>query len=237
MALNDRSEELHIWGPVGTARSWQLAKEMCVFKEKFETRVHELQGGEIFTFMDMEISCTEVNHSVLDLAYRMKEKDRPGRFHRKKAMELGIPEGALWGRLQKGETISFRSGEEEIVVEPDQVLGPRRKGRSVVFSGDTGPSEDLVRLAEDCDVLVHEATFMSDLAELAHEVGHSTILDAADAAKKAKVGTLVLVHSSPRYTKDASFKEYMAEAMNSFDDVYVPEDLEQLEVTRQIDGS
>ncbi len=237
MALNDRKDDLHIWGPVGVDRSWQMAKEMCPFKEKFETHIHELTGGETFDICDVTVKCVEAVHSVPTLAYRINERNRPGRFRRKVAVEMGIPEGELWGRLQKGEKVSFSRNGEEVMVGPEDVLGAARKGRSVIFSGDTGPSENIIELAKDGDILVHEATFTSELTDLAREVGHSTILDAADIAKKAGVGTLVLVHSSPRYTKDLHFQEYMKEAITSFSDVFVPEDLEQLEVSRQTDGS
>lgn len=237
MALNDRSEEMHIWGPIGIARSWQLAKQMCPFKEKFETKVHELEGGESFRFLDIEVKCMLARHSVPTLAYRVKEKDRPGRFNKRTAIELGIPEGELWGKLQKGKNVRFTVDGNEMEVTPEQVLGGTRKGRSVIFSGDTGPSENIVELAKDGDVLVHEATYTSDLIELAGEVGHSTIEDAAEIAKKAGVRTLVLVHSSPRYTKDSQFQVYIKEARGSFENIFVPEDLDQFEITCRTDGS
>ena len=236
MALNDRSEELHVWGPAGIARSWELAKEMCPFKEKFETRVHELEGGERFKFLDIEITCMNVAHSVPTLGYRIDGKDRPGRFNRKKALEMGIPEGRLWGDLQKGEKIRFSKDGREVEVSPEEILGKTRKGLSVIISGDTGPTEDLIELARGGDVLIHEATFTSDLTDLAREVTHSTVLDAVEIAKKAGVGTLILVHSSPRYTKDNQFEAYFKEAREAFDNVLIPEDLDQLEVTRRTDN-
>jgi len=233
MSLNDRSEELHVWGPEGIIASWECALCMCPFKPHFEVHVHELLGGEEFTFSGMEISCTAVAHSITALAYRVKERDRPGRFHRERAMELGIPEGRLWGKLQKGEKITIQVDGEERTVEPGEVLGPTRKGPSVVFSGDTGPSQNLVELSRGAEVLVHEATFASDTSDLAAQVGHSTIKDAARTAREAVVETLVLVHSSPRYTREDSFDRYREESMSCFGRVIIPEDLSELEVTRR----
>lgn len=235
MALNDRTEEFHIYGPIGIARSWELAKEMCPFKEKFETIVHELEGGERFPFLDVEIKCITVSHSVQTLGYRIMEKDRPGRFNRKKALELGIPEGKLWGSLQKGENVRITRNGEEIEIKPDEVMGKPRKGLSVVVSGDTGPTDELIELAKNCDVLIHEATFTSDLTDLARDVGHSTVMDAVKIAKEAKVGSLILVHSSPRYTKESQFESYFKEAEEAFENVYIPEDLDQFEVSRRTD--
>ncbi|MGA1793011.1 MAG: ribonuclease Z [Thermoplasmatota archaeon] len=232
MALNDRTEVLNVWGPKGISRSWEMAMGMCPFTEKFETRVHELEGGETFEVIGLTASCMVVKHSVPTLAYRIDEKERPGRFHREKALELGVPKGPLWRKLQSGESVTFKLNGEQRTVVPDQILDPPRPGRSVVISGDTSPSADLIDLARGADVLVHEATFTSDLEELADEVTHSTVAGAAGIAKKAGVGKLVLVHSSPRYTKDESFQKYIKEAIDSFQDVLVPEDLDVLEITR-----
>ncbi|MGA1849158.1 MAG: ribonuclease Z [Thermoplasmatota archaeon] len=233
MSLNDRTEELHVWGPEGIAFSWECALRMCPFNPRFQVHIHELRGGEEFVFSGLEIRCSPVDHSIPALGYRVKEKDRPGRFNRKRALELGIPEGKLWGRIQKGERVTIKVEGEERTFGPEDVLGPPRPGPSVVFSGDTGPSPNLVELSRDADVLVHEATYGSDSSDLSAEVGHSTIKDAASTARDADVGMLVLVHSSPRYTKEERFEKYLEEAMSSFRSVFVPEDLAELEVTRR----
>lgn len=230
MALNDRKEELSIWGPVGTSSSWDMARRMCPFKEIFKVRVFELAGGEEFAFHGMRIRCTRVEHSVPTLAYRIQEKDRPGKFHRDRAVALGIPEGPLWGRLQKGEVVKIDRDGCLIEVGPDQVMDLPRKGASVVFSGDTSPTDRLAELARGADILIHEATFTSELGDLAGEFFHSTVKQAAGIASKAGVKKLVLVHSSPRYTKEEFFNRYLEEALTSFKDVLVPEDLETLDV-------
>ena len=48
---------------------------------------------------------------------------------------LGLVEGPEFGRVQRGETVRG--------VTPEQVLGPPRPGRKLVFSGDTTPCEAL----------------------------------------------------------------------------------------------
>lgn len=232
MALNDRKAELVIWGPVGTSNAWEMARQMCPFKEVFKTSVIELHGGEVFDLKDLRIRCTRVNHSVPTLAYRVQEKDRPGRFHRDRAISLGIPKGPLWGRLQKGEVITIVNKGRTVEVRPELVVDPPRGGVSVVFSGDTSPTEELVELSRGANVLVHEATFTQDLEDLSGEVMHSTIEQAASTARKAGVKKLVLVHSSPRYTKESDFQRYLKEALSSFEDVLVPEDLDVLDITR-----
>jgi len=62
----------------------------------------------------------------------------------------------------------------------------RETGGVMVYSSDTEPCEALVRLAEEADLLIHEAT--------GPEKGHSTAAQAGTVARQAKVGRLVLVH-------------------------------------------
>ncbi|WP_300675344.1 MBL fold metallo-hydrolase [Desulfoluna sp.] len=70
-------------------------------------------------------------------------------------------------------------------------------GRSVVFSGDTGPSEDLVALAQGADLFVCECS-TPDGEAVPH---HLTPSLAGEMAKTAQVGTLVLTHFYPACDK------------------------------------
>ncbi len=54
-------------------------------------------------------------------------------------------------------------------------------------------------LAAGADVLVHESTFGPDESQLAKQYYHSTNLQAAELAKRAGVGRLLLNHISARY--------------------------------------
>jgi ribonuclease BN (tRNA processing enzyme) len=65
-------------------------------------------------------------------------------------------------------------------------------GRTVAYSGDTGPSDELVRLARGADVLLCEASFL-DGPDLPTNV-HLTASQAAEHATRAGVGELVLTH-------------------------------------------
>jgi ribonuclease Z len=96
-----------------------------------------------------------------------------------------------------------------------------------VICGDTGITEAAVELAQNADVLVHEATFMSDLAERALQVGHSTAAQAAAVAKSAGVGQLILTHFSPRYEQENSnmMGSLLMEAQETFPNTLLAEDL------------
>jgi ribonuclease Z len=127
--------------------------------------------------------------------------------------------------LQKGMNIKLPNGR---TVRPEDVLGPPRPGRKIVYSGDTRPSDRIVELAKGADVLIHEATFSDEMVDRAKEDGHSTPSEAAGVALKASVKLLILTHISARYSDP---KILLEEAKRIFPNVYVPNDLDKIEIS------
>jgi ribonuclease Z len=84
-------------------------------------------------------------------------------------------------------------------VNPEQVAGPVRRGRKIVYSGDTRPFKGFAKFAFDADLVIHDSTFDDSLAEKAELDGHSTPSQAALQVKKAKAKMLILTHISARY--------------------------------------
>ena len=111
-------------------------------------------------------------------------------------------------------------------VLPSDVVGPARRGRTVVLTGDTAPARSVVEAAAGADVLVHEATFLADERARARETGHSTAGEAALVAREADVGLLALMHLSARYPP----AEVADEARQLFPRTVVPRDFDLLEV-------
>jgi ribonuclease Z len=130
----------------------------------------------------------------------------------------------LWGQLQRGKPVKLPDGR---TVKPEDVLGPPRRGRKIVYTGDTRPFEGLAEFAADADLLIHDATLGDELAERAYEDGHSTPSQAAETAKKARVKRLVLTHISARYEDAAPL---LKQARKIFKNTIVAEDLLSVEV-------
>ena len=145
---------------------------------------------------DYRIVPFKVEHGVNANGYAFVELPRPGRFDVETARSLGVPEGPLFGRLQAGETVELPDGGE---VRPEQVLGPPRPGRRIVFAGDTAPAASVLEVAKDADVLVHEATFAEEERERADETAHSTAAGAAGLAAAQAVRLLALTHLQPYF--------------------------------------
>lgn len=107
-----------------------------------------------------------------------------------------------------------------------RVSGPARRGRRIVFSGDTRPAEDVARAAARADLLVHEATFLERDRDLAERSGHSTAAQAAALAARAGVRMLALTHRSSRYSREA----VLAEGRAAFAGTVAPADLDRIDV-------
>jgi ribonuclease Z len=223
MSLLRREKLLHIFGPEGLIDYIKTSSE-TFGGPAFPVILHEIQSpGVIHEENRFQIITVPAQHKVLAWSYGFLENPRPGRFYPEKARDLGVPEGPLWHQLQHGQTIK----EKGKVIEPSQVTDSPRQGRKIIYSGDTRPSEELKKLAEDADLLIHEATFLHDLKKRAIEDGHTTVLEAAELAKEAGVKKLALTHISSRYPSPA---QILDEAMPIFENTILAQDLMELEI-------
>ena len=90
-----------------------------------------------------------------------------------------------------------------------QALGYRidGDGSSVAYTGDTGPTEKLIDLARDADVLVSEATWQDQMDLLPF---HLSASQAAEHATAAGVDMLMLTHIWPSLDKTVSLEQASA---------------------------
>lgn len=132
-------------------------------------------------------------HRVESQGYLL-ELPRAGRFCPEQARALGVPQ-KLWRELQQGRTVQAGGR----TVEPQQVLGPPRRGLKVVFSGDTAPCPELEQAARGADLLICDATYPDEsYRDQAETYGHSTFGQSAALAARAGAKRLWLTHYSPR---------------------------------------
>jgi len=170
------------------------------------------------------VEALRTRHTVESFAYRLRERDRPGKMRVEYLESIGLPRGPLWGELQRGRAVVFGGR----TITPEEAVDPPRKGRVVVYSGDTMPFDGMVEFARNADVLVHESSFDSSLRARALEDMHSTAADAAEMALRAGVRKLVLYHLSSRYRR--RWEVLLEEARRIFPEVILPSDLQRLEV-------
>lgn len=226
MALQGRQERLRLWGPRGSARVLRRAEGLGFERSTFPIEVLEIEPGQRVERRDFAIVCFPVDHrGSASLGYALVESERKGRFNPDRARELGIPEGPLWGQIHRGNPVMLPDGR---VIEPSELVGPKRPGRTVVVTGDTRPCAATIEASRDADLLIHEATFGDEEAARAMETGHSTAREAAEVARDAGVRRLLLTHISARYSRDAVDLE--REARTVFGETIIGKDGMEIEV-------
>jgi ribonuclease Z len=221
-ALRDRQVPLAVYGPPGLGELFRELRRV-IGRLPYPFELVEVRPGESLERDGYRLLVVPVEHGATAVGYALVEEPRPGRFDVETADALGIPSGPERGALQRGESVTLADGR---VLTPDAVLGPARPGRTVVYSGDTAPSEVVLAVAEHADVLVHEATFTEEERDRAAETLHSTSVQAAELARRAGVRLLALTHVSPRYFGP----ELVREAREIFPNTVVPRDFDTIEV-------
>ncbi|MUV85682.1 ribonuclease Z [Natronomonas sp. CBA1123] len=227
MDFNERTEPLAIHVPSGQQRRIERLVGSTGTDPSFPIRVHGVDDGDVaLDADDYEIRAFATDHDTPSVGYALVEDDRKGRFDRERAEELGVPVGPKFQRLHAGEDVELEDG---TVVRSEEVVGDPRPGRTLVYTGDTRPSDRTAEVAADADLLIHDATFAADNAERAGRTAHSTAAQAAEIAAEAGAKRLALVHVSSRYAGNVSPIE--REAREVFgNEAFVPDDGDELDV-------
>jgi ribonuclease Z len=237
---------LGLAGLVSTFSRWETIEEMEIFAGQWALeRIRELlfgvvlrgaeppmalhlrpvTAGNLFETSDFKVSAFPVWHRGPDcFGYLFTEETRRP-FLPEKAEALNIPPGPWRRDLVKGETITLPDGR---IIQPDEVLGPARPGVRLVHVGDVGRTEGLLEICQDADVLVIEATYLQDEADMAHKFAHMTARQAAELAARAGLKQLILTHISRRYRE----RDVLAEAQAIFPNTLVARDFDAFQVRR-----
>ncbi len=227
MAFRGRKNPLEVYGPEGIKKTVESIKNLGYYSLSFTINTHELSiaNEDIVTETEEYIikSCP-MQHSIPNLAYSVEEKKSP-KFHKDRAIALGLKPGPDYGKLQRGISVEVNGK----MIKPEQVLGAERKGRKICYSGDTKPCQEMIHFASKSDVLIHESTFESAQEDKALKTGHSTTTHAAMIAKESEVSELILFHISTRY-RDSDM--LIKEAKEIFGNVSVAEDFKIFEVKK-----
>ena len=224
MSLHGRESKLTVYGPHGLNGVKNAIYSLGYCAIDFPVEFVEIDSGIVEETDEYVITAQRVRHNVPTLAYSIEEKKKP-RFLREKAIELGVPVGPDFGRLHNGEEVEVNGK----IIKPEQVLGEPRKGIKITYSGDTRPCEEIISLAQDSTILIHESTFINKDNTNAEEHAHSTSIDAAYTAKYSNSKELILTHISTRYGEEYA-NIMLEEAREIFENTRIAKDLMEIEL-------
>lgn len=223
MSMAQRTRPLTIVAPPALLDWLQVTGNILHIGLTFKILFVPARPGVVLRKRDFLVRAARADHSVEAFCYVFEERPRPGVFHPDKAKRLGVPEGKLWSRLQRGRSVTVKGKS----VDAGQVVGAPRPGRRVGYSGDSRPSPRLSRFFRGCDLLIFDSTFSNADREKAVERKHSTSREAATVAREASAKNLVLTHFSARYTSVASL---VKDARSVFPNTVAAHDGMKLEV-------
>jgi ribonuclease Z len=193
---------------------------------KYPLEIVEIDEGIIFEDEQFTVEARLLEHGIPSYGYRIVENDRPGTLLADKLVEAGVQPGPIFKRIKNGETVTLEDGK---TIDPSNFLGPLLKGRIVTILGDTRYCENAIHLAENADLLVHEATFSKGEEKLAFDYFHSTTHQAAKVAKLSNSQQLCLTHISSRYDRNA-WRELVGEAKEVFPNTDIAEDFKEINI-------
>lgn len=180
-----------IYGPLGLRK---VVEGLCVIVPRlsFPVMLEEYdREGLDFEMIGLKIHAFPVDHGIPCYGFRM-ELERAPVFDPEKAKALGVPV-TEWKKLQAGDSV--RVGLHRI--RPEQVRGPARKGIQFVYCTDTRPCENIRKAGQDTDLMVLEGMYgEEEKMPQALKNHHMLFREAAELAKEACTGNLVLTHFS-----------------------------------------
>ena len=164
----------------------------------------ELQ--KIFESRNIEAFSFQLNHRVPTFGFLFREKLPPLNVRKELIQPYGLTLKEI-AILKRGDDVVRENG--AIIAAKDLTYIPF-KPRSFAYCSDTAPFDELPKIIEGVDLLYHEATFGTELKQMAKTTYHSTAEDAAMVAKSAQVKTLVIGHFSSRYSTVENLRDEAA---------------------------
>lgn len=223
----ERKEPLYIYGPPKIAEYIETSRKVLDMYINYPIVVKEISAScVVHEGEDFKVRAFPLDHTKTCVGYTLEEADRPGEFNPEKAYSLGLPVGPLWGKLQKGFSVQTPEG---VTVNPEDVMGAKRKGRKFSFVTDTLYKDSIAKEVSDSDLLICEGMFEEALIDQAREKKHMTAGQAGKIASDAKVKRMCLIHYSPRYT-DKELQILLEEARENYPTAELSRDRMHIEI-------
>lgn len=206
-------DPLDLYGPDGLADYVTCTQRTLSLQLQCPLRVHGLEGEGSYRPGEVDVTAVSLDHRTETYGFAVEGRKTRRRFHPDRARELGVPQGPLWGRLQRGETVRLEDGR---TIQPEQVSDPPPRGPRVVYLPDSRPLDEFSDPFREPDLLIHEAMFMETDRDHAVDKMHSTAREAGRVARRLGARKLMVTHFSRRYSDPDLLVE---EAREEFPDV------------------
>lgn len=218
--LLKRDSPLHIYGPVGIKQAIVFQLKLSDSWTDYPLYFHELSNTEseiVFEDEKVTVSTIPLQHRIYCNGFLFCEKEGDRTLLVDKAVEYGIDK-VYFRSIKKGKDVVLDDG---TVILNANITMPPKAAKSYAYCSDTKYNEAKIPLLKNVTALYHESTFLESHKHLCEKTGHSSAIEAAQIAKKANVGKLILGHYSTRYNDIELFR---TEAKTVFENVEVADD-------------
>ena len=212
MSLLGRTSQLHIHAPQELKEFLDSALQLFCPNLDFQVRFHEVDTTQhqiVHEDRTMEVWSLPLRHRVPCCGYLFREKQGSRHILRDMIDMYEIPISQI-NNIKAGMDWTLEDG---TLIPNDRLTTPPSPTRSYAYCSDTAPQPTLAAQIQGVDLLFHEATFGKDDEFRARQTFHSTTIEAAKVARKAKAGRLVIGHYSSRMRDEARL---LAEAQAIF---------------------
>jgi ribonuclease Z len=236
LSLDGCPHPVDVFFPSSGEKFYQRLRRASIYHDRAEVHGHPIREAsaaeQLLTVWSgdvggkgLSIQALALDHGVPTLGYRIEERS---------GWTL-LPDKLAAAGL-RGPMIKQLQQQGEIEIEGRRItladVGVPRRGQVVAFVMDTRLCDNAYELARDADMLICESTYLEEDAERARDNGHMTARQAAQVAKEANVGLLVLTHFSRRYERTAPF---VSEAKDVFDgEIVAAKDFDVLELPKRV---
>jgi ribonuclease Z len=219
-------KDIHIYSPSQLKDIIQPQLEFLKAGLQFNIVFHPLNFKKpqvIYSDKKVEVISFPLKHSISTCGFLFRELPREANILKECVKKYHIPIPKII-EIKQGAGFQTETGE---FIPHEKLTTPPPRPRSYAFCSDTAFHPPIAEIIKDVDLLYHEATFTEEMKEWAKNTYHSTAREAAEIAKMANAGKLILGHFSARYKDDSSFLE---EARAVFPNTVAAEDGSKYEV-------
>lgn len=211
---------LTVYGPKGISEYIHTCLDISGTHLNYPLKTVEINEGIILEDEKFTVHAKLLDHGIPSYGFRITEKDKTGELLVNKLMDTGIEPGPIYSQIKNNKMVQLEDGQ---TLYQKDFIGPKKEGRIICILGDTRSQKDYGEFVEGADLLIHEATFTSDKAELAQSYFHSTNTEAATLAARSGVKQLLLTHISSRYQTEDD-QQIIEEAREIFSETYLAKD-------------
>jgi len=217
MHLLGRKKELHIYAHVALKEiiNIQLSASNTILN--YPLFFHVIPNDDeivLYSDQNIEIKNILLDHTIDCSGFIFKEKKYKRKIIKEKLDEFKIPFEEI-SNLRKGKDLLLKDGRKilnhEVTKEGDSP-------KSYAYCSDTRFFSSIISKIKNVDLLYHETTFCDEHFDVAQKTGHSTTIQAAKIAKKAKAKRLIIGHYSKRYS---DLNELLNESRSVFENSFL----------------